>query len=57
MSKQLVLMARDGSVEDYLATLLLMTMEHIQPLGIVVTPASCCYIQPAVSAIENIEIE
>lgn len=53
MSKQLVLMDHDGGVDDYLATLLLMTMEHIQPLGVVVTPADC-YIQPAVSATRKI---
>lgn len=53
MSKPLVLMDHDGGVDDYLATLLLMTMEHIQPLGIVVTPADC-YIQPAVSATRKI---
>lgn len=53
MSKPLVLMDHDGGVDDYLATMLLMTMEHIQPLGIVVTPADC-YIQPAVSATRKI---
>lgn len=53
MSKHLVLMDHDGGVDDYLATLLLMTMEHIQPLGVVVTPADC-YIQPAVSATRKI---
>jgi purine nucleosidase len=53
MSKQLVLMDHDGGVDDYLATVLLMTMEHIQPLGVVVTPADC-YIQPAVSATRKI---
>ena len=53
MSKPLVLMDQDGGVDDYLATLLLMTMEHIQPLGIVVTPADC-YIQSAVSATRKI---
>lgn len=53
MSKPLVLMDHDGGVDDYLATLLLMTMEDIQPLGIVVTPADC-YIQPAVSATRKI---
>jgi purine nucleosidase len=46
-------MDQDGGVDDYLATMLLMTMEHIQPLGIVVTPADC-YIQPAVSATRKI---
>jgi purine nucleosidase len=29
MPKQLVLMDHDGGVDDYLATMLLMTMEHI----------------------------
>ncbi len=53
MSKPLVLMDHDGGVDDYLATLLLMTMDHIQPLGVVVTPADC-YIQPAVSATRKI---
>src|ERR671932_1923208 len=53
MSKQLVLMDQDGGVDDYLATVLLMTMDRIQPLGIVVTPADC-YIQPAVSATRKI---
>ncbi|RAM52564.1 MAG: nucleoside hydrolase [Hapalosiphonaceae cyanobacterium JJU2] len=53
MSKQLVLMDHDGGVDDYLATMLLMTMDHIQLLGVVVTPADC-YIQPAVSATRKI---
>lgn len=53
MSKQLLLMDCDGGIDDYLSTMLLMTMEHIQPLGIVVTPADC-YIQPAVSATRKI---
>ena len=49
MLKQLVLMDHDGGVDDYLATMLLMTMENVQPLGIIVTPADC-YVEPAVSA-------
>jgi purine nucleosidase len=53
MSKQLVLMDHDGGVDDYLATMLLMTMEHVQLLGVVVTPADC-YIQPAVGATRKI---
>lgn len=53
MSKQLVLMDHDGGVDDFLATMLLMTMDHIQPLGIVVTPADC-YAEPAVSATRKI---
>jgi purine nucleosidase len=46
-------MDHDGGVDDYLATMLLMTMEHIQPLGVVVTPADC-YVEPAVSATRKI---
>ncbi|MBD2293650.1 nucleoside hydrolase [Anabaena sphaerica FACHB-251] len=53
MKKQLVLMDHDGGVDDYLATMLLLTMEHIELVGIVVTPADC-YIQPAVSATRKI---
>ncbi|MFH7030581.1 MAG: nucleoside hydrolase [Heteroscytonema crispum UTEX LB 1556] len=53
MSKQLVLMDHDGGVDDYLATMLLMTMGHIQLLGVVVTPANC-YAQPAVGATRKI---
>jgi purine nucleosidase len=53
MPKQLVLMDHDGAVDDFLATLLLMTMDHIQPIGIIVTPADC-YIQPAISATRKI---
>jgi len=48
MEKKLVLMDHDGAVDDYLATLLLMTMAEVEPLGVVVTPADC-YIQPALS--------
>jgi purine nucleosidase len=53
MLKQLVLMDHDGGVDDYLSTMLLMTMNHLQPLGVIVTPADC-YIQPAVSATRKI---
>lgn len=53
MPKQLVLMDHDGGVDDYLSTILLMTMPHIEPLGIVVTPADC-YLEPAVSATRKI---
>lgn len=52
MSK-LVLMDHDGGIDDYLATMLLMTMDSIECLGVVVTPADC-YIQPALSATRKI---
>lgn len=53
MNKQLVLMDHDGGVDDFLATMLLLTMEHIELLGVIVTPADC-YVQPAVSATRKI---
>ncbi|OWY69175.1 nucleoside hydrolase [cyanobacterium TDX16] len=53
MSKQLVLMDCDGGVDDYLATMLLMTMERVECLGVVVTPADC-YVHAAVSATRKI---
>ncbi|MBD2666166.1 nucleoside hydrolase [Richelia sinica] len=46
-------MDHDGGVDDYLATMLLLTMEHIELLGVVVTPADC-YIPAAVSATRKI---
>ena len=52
-SKQPVLMDHDGAVDDFLATMLLMTMDDIEVLGVVVTPADC-YPQPAVSATRKI---
>jgi purine nucleosidase len=53
MAKPLVLMDHDGGVDDFLSTVLLLTMEHVQTIGIVVTPADC-YIQPAVSATRKV---
>jgi len=53
MTKQLVLMDHDGGVDDYLATMLLLTMDNVQLMGVVVTPADC-YVQPAVSATRKI---
>ena len=53
MAKELVLMSHDGGVDDYLSLILLMTMAHVQVLGISVTPADC-YIKPAVSATRKI---
>lgn len=53
MTKQPVLMVHDGGVDDYLSTVLLLTMEHVRVLGIAVTPADC-YIEPAVSATRKI---
>jgi len=48
MAKPLVLMDHDGAVDDYLAALLLVTMEEVETIGVVVTPADC-YIRPAIS--------
>lgn len=53
MAKLPVLMDHDGGVDDYLATVLLMTMDHVHPVGIVVTPADC-YVKAALSATRKI---
>jgi purine nucleosidase len=53
MNKPFVILDHDGGVDDYLATMLLMTFDHVQPVGIVVTPADC-YAQSAVSATRKI---
>jgi purine nucleosidase len=53
MSKKLVLMDHDGAIDDFLALVLLMAMENIQPLGIVITPADC-YIQAALNVTRKI---
>ena len=53
MTKKLVLMDHDGAIDDFLATMLLMTMEEVHPLGIIVTPADC-YIAAAVNVTRKI---
>lgn len=53
MSKKLVLMDHDGGIDDFLATIVLMRMEQVQPLGIIVTPADC-YIQSALNVTRKI---
>ncbi|MGH8972210.1 MAG: nucleoside hydrolase [Acidimicrobiia bacterium] len=53
MARLAVLMDHDGGVDDYLATVLLMTMDHVDPLAVVVTPADC-YPRAAVSATRKI---
>ncbi|MDJ0579280.1 nucleoside hydrolase [Crocosphaera sp.] len=45
---KLVLFDHDGAIDDFLATLLLMTMPNIEILGIIVTPADC-YIKAALN--------
>jgi purine nucleosidase len=51
--KELVLFDHDGGVDDYLATMLLLTYPLAGLLGIVVTPADC-YINSAVGATRKI---
>ncbi|AFZ36568.1 Inosine/uridine-preferring nucleoside hydrolase [Stanieria cyanosphaera PCC 7437] len=53
MSKKLVLMDHDGAIDDFLATILLLTMAEVEPIGIVVTPADC-YPRAAVSVTRKI---
>ena len=47
--KRNVLFDHDGGVDDLLSLMLLLTMPHINLVGLVVTPADC-YLRPAVSA-------
>lgn len=49
MTRLPVFMVHDGGVDDYLSVGLLLSFEHVEVLGIAVTPADC-YIEPAVSA-------
>jgi purine nucleosidase len=48
MPKELVIHDHDGGIDDYLSLALLLTMDNIETIGVVVTPADC-YIKPAVS--------
>jgi len=51
--RQLVLFDHDGGVDDYLSTMLLLTLQAVEVLGIIVTPADC-YINAAVGATRKI---
>lgn len=53
MPKKTVLFSHDGGLDDYLCVILLLTMEDVETVGMVVTPADC-YIDPAVSATRKI---
>lgn len=49
----LVFHDHDGGIDDYLSTLLLVTLPQVELLGVAVTPADC-YIEPAVSVTRKI---
>lgn len=51
--KTLVFHDHDGGIDDYLSTLLLVTLPQVQLLGVAVTPADC-YINAAVSVTRKI---
>ena len=51
--KPLVLFDHDGGVDDYLSILLLMSYDHLEVGGIVVTPADC-FVHSAVGATRKI---
>lgn len=53
MPKKLVLMDHDGAIDDFLSVMILMTMEEVETIGIVVTPADC-YPKAAVSVTRKI---
>ena len=51
--QKLVLMDHDGAIDDFLSLILLMTMEEVEPIGVVVTPADC-YIEAATNVSRKI---
>lgn len=52
-SQKFVLIDHDGAIDDFLATLLIATMKHLQPLGVIVTPADC-YVQAGLNVTRKI---
>ncbi|GBD08249.1 Pyrimidine-specific ribonucleoside hydrolase RihA [Candidatus Thermoflexus japonica] len=44
-----VLMDMDGGIDDFMALALLLTIPHVEVIGVLVTPADC-YLEPALSA-------
>ena len=53
MSRRLVLMDHDGAIDDFLSLMLLLTMDEVEMLGVVVTPADC-YIEAGTSVSRKI---
>ena len=53
MSPKLVLMDHDGAIDDFLSLMLLLTMDDVETLGVVVTPADC-YIEAGTSVSRKI---
>ena len=53
MSPRLVLMDHDGAIDDFLSLMLLLTMNEVETLGVVVTPADC-YIEAGSSVSRKI---
>ncbi|MCW5875828.1 MAG: nucleoside hydrolase [Anaerolineales bacterium] len=53
MKTEKVFFSHDGGLDDYLCVMLLMSLPHVETLGIVVTEADC-YIDPAIGATRKI---
>lgn len=53
MTKELVLFDHDGGVDDFLSLALLLSMEHVETVGVVLTPADT-YVKPAVNVTRRI---
>ena len=49
LDKKLVFMEHDGAIDDLLSQILLLTMPHVEVVGINVTPADC-FIEPAIES-------
>lgn len=56
MQKQAVIFDHDGGVDDLLSLMLLLTMEHIELLGVTVTPADCFLSDATVSTLKILKM-
>jgi purine nucleosidase len=49
LERKAILFDHDGGVDDILSLIMLLSMPHVELIGVVVTPADC-YLRPALSA-------
>lgn len=52
MEKKKVIFDHDGGVDDLLSLMLLLTMEHVELLGVTITPADCFLSDATVSTLK-----
>jgi len=56
MHKQQVIFDHDGGVDDLLSLMLLLTMEHVELLGVTITPADCFLSDATVSTLKILKM-